>query len=277
MNPSAGAGAAADVADEVAGLIAAAGPEVERIDTTSPAHTTEAAAADGTDRIIALGGDGMFHHVLQGVAGTGRDVGLVPVGTGNDLARALDLLRDDLTAAVDVALGPTRPYDAVRTDAGWFATIAALGFAATVNARGNAMRWPKGDLRYTIATLLELPRLATETVDLDIDGASTTVEATFLAIANTRFFGGGMAICPDADPDDGLLDVGIVGPVGRIELLRLFPRVFSGGHVDHPAFSTLRGHRVIVRSRHDIRADGETLGPAPMSMEAVPGAFHLAS
>ncbi|MCP5027271.1 MAG: diacylglycerol kinase family lipid kinase [Actinomycetia bacterium] len=277
VNPQSGAGAALAAAGQVEGLIRARGHDVDRIQTENQAHTVEVAAADDSHRIIVLGGDGMFHHVLQGVAGSGRPVGLVPVGTGNDFARALDLPRHDLSAAVDVALGPVRPFDAVRTEAGWFATIATFGISATVNARGNAMKWPKGDLRYTIATLIELPRASTEAVELEIDGQVSHHEANFVAIANTRFFGGGMDVCPDAEPGDGLLEVGVVGPAGRFELLRMFPKLFDGGHVDHPAFTSFTGRRVTLRSDHVVRADGEPLGDSPLVFEAVPAALEMAA
>ncbi|MCP3853333.1 MAG: diacylglycerol kinase family lipid kinase [Actinomycetia bacterium] len=276
-NPKSGAGAALAAADEIVGLVRARGHDVELVETHDAEHTREAALATGTDRILAAGGDGMFHYVLQGVAGTTRPVGLVPVGTGNDFARALDLPLDDLPAAVEVALGPVSALDAVRTEVGWFATVATLGFSAQVNARGNDMRWPKGSLRYTIATLVELPRSQPITVEIEVDGQGTRVEAMFVAMANTPFFGGGMAICPDARPDDGLLDIGIVGAVGRLELVRLLPKVFSGEHVNHPRFTLVRGRQVTVRSAHSVRADGEVLADSPVTMEVVPGALLFAT
>lgn len=236
------------------------------------------ALAEGAERLVAVGGDGTVRLALQAVAGTTTVLGIVPAGTGNDFARALDLRPGaDLGAAVARALGPHRTVDAISTPRGWVATSVTGGFSGDVNRRASAMGFPSGPSRYTAATLAELPRLRTRPVAVTADGRRRSFDAAFVVVANTAFFGGGMAICPEADPGDGLLDVLVVGAVGRVELLRLFPRVFKGTHVAHRAVSQLRGRVVEIDGTElELWGDGDPLGPAPLRLEAAPGAVRLA-
>lgn len=236
------------------------------------------ALAEGAERLVAVGGDGTVRLALQVVADTPIVMGIVPAGTGNDFARAFGLRPGaDLEAAVARALGRHRAVDAIRTPRGWVATSVTGGFSGDVNRRGSAMRFPSGPSRYTAATLAELPRLRTRPVAVTADGRHRSFDAAFVVVANTAFFGGGMAICPEADPGDGLLDALVVGAVGRIELLRLFPRVFKGTHVAHRKVSQLRGRVVEIDGDGiELWGDGDPLGPAPLRLEAAPGAVRLA-
>ena len=277
-------------AQRVADLIEAAGHDVIDISDSAaadPRRTTDisdsAAAipqrlAEGADRLVAVGGDGTVHLALQAVAGTPIVLGIVPAGTGNDFARAFGLKPGaDLEAAVARALGPHRAVDAIFTPRGWAATSVTGGFSADVNRRAAAMRLPLRSSRYTAATLQALPRLRTQPITITADGETRRFDATLAVAANTAFFGAGMAICPEADPGDGLLDVLVIGSVGRIELLRLFPRVFKGTHVTHPAVAQFRGRVVEIDGDGiELWSDGEPLGPAPLRLEAAPGAVRLA-
>ncbi len=167
--------------------------------------------------------------------------------------------------------------DAIRTDREWVASVATLGFAARVNARANERAWPRGRARYSVATVAELPALRAVSVELELDDRRLRVDTTLLAVANTAYFGGGMQICPAARPDDGLLDVAVIGDVGRTTLLRVFPRVFRGTHVDHPKVTVHRAACVrITGTTEDVWGDGEPLGPAPLELRAVPRAFRVA-
>ena len=158
----------------------------------------------------------------------------------------------------------------------WGASVATAGFSVDVNRRANRMRFPRGSSRYTIATLLQLPTLGADGYELSIDGEDHDVLATLVTVANTSDFGGGMRISPDASPTDGLLDITVVGNVKRVELLTWFRKVFDGSHLDHPAVSTFRGRTVTVSADTEIWADGEPVTPAPVTIEAVPGALLLA-
>jgi diacylglycerol kinase (ATP) len=280
-NPVAGAGRGDGATTRVANALRAHGADVVELvaaDRDDVARVLEDAVAGGATRVVVAGGDGLAHHAAQAVACRGVTLGLVPVGTGNDLARGLGLPLDDVDAAVGRALQPPVAVDAMRTDHAWVASVATLGFSAAVNARANRLRRPRGGARYTVATLLELPRLRSKRVRLDIDGTQHEADVALLAIANTRHFGGGMAICPQADPTDGQLDVALVGAVGRLTLLRFFPQVFAGRHVTHPAVTMLRGARIRIESSADegLWGDGEPVGSFPVTIEAVPGALLVA-
>jgi diacylglycerol kinase (ATP) len=281
IGPDAGRGRAEGVAAKVEETIRAAGHDPIDI-TGSTAALSRRAAEEvverGTERMIVVGGDGMVHLALQAVAESDTVLGVVPVGTGNDFARAFGV---PATAPVDEAtrraLDAPRIIDAIQSDRGWVASVATAGFSGDVNVRANALRWPKGPKRYTVATLLEIPRLRSRHVRLIVDGQAHDLDIALLAVANTAWFGGGMHICPDARADDGQLDVTVVRSIGRVALLRYFPMVFSGSHLDHPKTSTYRGRTVSIECDElDFWGDGETLGAGPITFTAAAGAIRLA-
>ena len=233
------------------------------------------AVADGAERLVVVGGDGLVRIAVDAVAGSDVVLGIVPQGTGNDFARALGLLEGRFADHVRRALADPAAVDAMRTDRGWVASVA--GFSGDVTARANGLRWPRGQQRYTVATLLQLPRLRRLHARITVDGVAHEADNTLLAIGNTAYFGGGMRICPDARPDDGLLHVVVIGPVPVTTFLRVFPRVFRGGHVNHPDVATYTGRQVTVEGEEgDMWADGDLLGPLPLTCEAVPGALRVA-
>lgn len=280
ISPDAGRGRTAGTATDVLDRLRLHGAHVIDI-TAATAERSLAAAHDavaaGAERLVVLGGDGIVHLGAQAVAGTDTVLGVVPIGTGNDFARGIDWIPDDSLEAAAIALADPSPIDAIRCGDQWTVSVATGGFSGDVNGRANHLTRPKGPSRYTIATLLELPRLRPRSVELVVDGEHHTVDTVMVAVANTAWFGGGMQICPDAAPTDGLLDVTVVGPIGRVELLRFFNRVFKGTHLSHPKVHTHRGTTIELRATDlDLWGDGEPLGSAPMVFEAVPGALWLA-
>ena len=122
----------------------------------------------------------------------------------------------------------------------WYGAVLGAGFDAIVNERANRMRWPRGPRRYDLAILVELARLRPGAYTMRLDGVAHRFDAVLVAVGNCASYGGGMRICPAADPTDGLLDVVVAGPVGRGTLMRIKPRVYAGTHVDHPL---VRGYR----------------------------------
>ena len=228
-------------------------------------------------RVVIVGGDGLVHLALQELATTECVLGIIPAGSGNDFAHALGLDRGPLETQVARALDQARSLDAIRAGSTWVASVATVGFAASVNARANALRRPRGGSRYTVATLAVLPHLRAVSLVLELDGEPTPVLTTMLAIANTSYFGGGMAICPDARPDDGLLDVAVIGDMRPLAMLRVFPRVFRGTHITHPQCTMYRAKRIrLLATDTDVWGDGELVGPAPIELEAVTGAIRVA-
>ncbi|BDZ63266.1 diacylglycerol/lipid kinase family protein [Agromyces mangrovi Wang et al. 2018] len=245
---------------------------------------TEAAVRAGTDALVVVGGDGMVSLGVNLVAETEVPLGVVGAGTGNDLARALGLPYDDPDAAIDALLDaigrPPRTIDAATVRHGdlttWYACVLSAGFDAIVNDRANRMTRPRGPSRYTLALARELATFTPREYVLTIDGEVRTQRAMLVSVANTPSLGGGMRIAPAAEVDDGLLDVFIVHPIGRVGLVRVFPRVYSGTHVDHPAVELLRARSVRIEAADVVTyADGERLGPLPVEVTARPGALRV--
>lgn len=241
----------------------------------------DAQAEAGHERALIVGGDGLVHRAIQRAAPARLALGIVPTGTGNDFARALQL-GTDAAAAVAAALIDPVAIDALRVDGDRLvASVITLGFSGDVNARANRLRWPRGSLRYSVATMLELRRLGARPLRITLDDRTVLeCDATILAIANTGYFGGGMWIAPPADPADGLLDICVIGRVRRFELLRVFPKVFRGSHAQHPAVSMHRARRVAIEAVHDepveVWGDGEPLGTLPISVAVDRAALRIA-
>lgn len=232
-------------------------------------------------RLVIVGGDGLINHSLAALVDTGITVGIVPSGTGNDFARALGIGRSRSTRSNSVhrqaILGAAAPIDVIAADDGRYAaSVLTAGFSGRVTARANPMRFPPGQSKYTVATLLEAARLEPVAVRLRTPDHELDMHTSFFAVANTRYFGGGMAICPDADPTDGLLDLAVIAAVSPAALLRVMPLVFAGRHVRHPDVTTLRARWIEIETDEPLWADGEPFGAAPVRLQAKPGALLIA-
>ncbi|WP_431952143.1 diacylglycerol kinase [Actinacidiphila sp. bgisy167] len=284
-NPTAGRGRGAGAAGPAAAALRGAGLDVRTVvgaDAADALARAREAVADGTGALVAVGGDGMVSLALQAVAGTGTPLGVVPVGTGNDFARATGLpLRDPAAAGQAIARAlkqeSVREIDLGRVGDRWFGTVLASGFDSRVNDRGNRLRRPSGRLRYDLAMLVELAALRPipYRVTLD-DGSATEIEATLVAVGNGTSYGGGMRICAGAELDDGRFDVCVVGPCSRSTLLRVFPRVYRGTHIGHPVVAVHRAAAITLDADGVTGyADGEPLGSLPLTARTVPRALRL--
>ncbi|WP_455355077.1 diacylglycerol kinase [Streptomyces sp. SYSU K217416] len=285
VNPTAGRGRGAHAAQPAARALRDAGFSVRTLVGTDAADALDRArgAVDGgTGALIAVGGDGMVSLALQAVAGTRTPLGVVAVGTGNDFARALGLpVRDPAAAgraAAEALKGDAiRDMDLGRIAERWFGTVLASGFDSRVNDRGNRMRWPAGRFKYDLAMLAEVAafRPVPYRIRLD-DGPAREFEATLIAVGNGPSYGGGMRICADARTDDGLFDVTVVGDCTRRTLLRVFPQVYRGTHLSHPKVTVHRVSRITLEAAGVTGyADGEPLGPLPLTAVCVPGAVRV--
>jgi diacylglycerol kinase (ATP) len=281
VNPTSGRGRAAAAADVTQERLVAAGVGVRRLqgrDGSDAESLCRAAVAEGIDALVAVGGDGMVHLALQACAGTPTALGVVPTGTGNDLARALQLPIGDAAGSADLIVqGATRQVDAVRSGDRWWACVLGTGFDAAVNDRANRMRWPRGRRRYDLAIVAELRSYRPGRFVLVADGIRTEVDAMLVALGNAPSYGGGMKVCPGARLDDGLLDVVVVGPLSRRRFLRLFPRVFAGTHVTDPSVTVQRAREVSLDgpATASAYADGEPMGRLPLTSTVVPGALRV--
>ncbi|MBM7775089.1 diacylglycerol kinase (ATP) [Actinokineospora baliensis] len=252
-------------------------------DTVEQSRALMVQAKDaGLDVLVVLGGDGSVHQGVQFCAEHDVDLAIVPAGTGNDLARALGLPGDPVPAADAVAKalvnGTRRRIDLGKLDGGpYFGSVLCAGFDSAVNERVNRMRWPHGRRRYDLAIVAELAALRHQRLVVITEDERVELEATMVAVGNTGYYGGGIPVCPGADPADGLLDVTVVGRASRLDLLRILPTLRTGDHVRHPFVRTLRTRRVELGPDNGwvSYADGERLGPLPVAVDCVPGALTV--
>lgn len=279
-NPSSGKGRGARGRDETLSVLRRAGwttTDLTGRDADEALDLARAAVAEEPDVLVVCGGDGMVNLGLQAVALTEVPIGIVPTGTGNDFARYFDIPVDDSSAAAErIVSGTLHRTDLARTGDRWYGGVLAAGFDAIVNERANRMRWPKGQARYNIATLAELRTFRPLSYVLDLDGEERRLEAMLVAVGNGPSYGGGMRIAEGAELDDGMLDVVIIKPLGRMGLVRTFPKLFDGTHVTHPQYEHHRVRKVTVAAAGIVGyADGERFGPLPMTIECVPGAVQV--
>ncbi|MEU6081204.1 diacylglycerol kinase [Streptomyces sp. NPDC047108] len=287
VNPAAGRGRAGQAALPAAEALQAAGFTVRTVvgsDAQDGLEQARKAVGEGTRALIAVGGDGMVSLALQAVGGTDVPLGVVAAGTGNDFARAAGLPVRDPAAGARIAAealtaGRTRAIDLGQAGDRWFGTVLASGFDSRVNDRGNRMKWPAGRFKYDVAMVAELAAFRPIPYRLRLDGGAVQeVEATLVAVGNGSSYGGGMRICADAAMDDGLFDVTVVGECSRTELLKVFPKVYKGTHLGHPAVTVHRVSEITLEAPGITGyADGEPLGPLPLTARVVPGAVRILS
>jgi diacylglycerol kinase (ATP) len=245
-------------------------------------------AAHEYDLLVVVGGDGTVNEVVNGIAGAGgAELALVPRGTGRDFARTFGISSrfDD---AVRVALeGATRTLDAGRVayrswsgddQAGWFANVASAGMSGAIARRANdGSKALGGRISYLTAILAVFARWQVTDVEVTVDGERRAGPMHDVIVANAAYFGGGLKICPDARPDDGLLDTLLIGHLTKADLALTLPKAYRGRHLPHPKAELLRGRRVTVDAPEPlpVELDGEQPGTTPVTFEVVPGALRL--
>lgn len=285
VNPSAGGGRAKALIPGVVARLRAHGIAAEAVAGNSAAESralAQAAVASGTDMVIACGGDGTVHTVLQEVVGTSSAFGILPLGTGNDNARALGIPRKGPEAAIDamasaavrsVDVGVARGADGEER---FFLGVLSAGFDSAVNERANRMTRPQGTARYLVAIVGELGAFEASDYVVTVDGRTMQGRAMLVAVGNGISYGGGMKVCPRAELDDGVLEVTWVREVPRRTFLTVFPRVFRGTHIAHPSVQVERGRQIrLVADGPIAYADGERLGPLPLDVSVRPGALRV--
>ncbi len=295
INPTAGRGRGTRAGRRVHELLGARGHKVEDLSAATLAQATDrarAAAVQGLDALVVVGGDGMVHLGVNVVAGTGLPLGVVAAGTGNDIARSLGLPRGDVEASVAAIehglLDGPRRVDAVRVGSPvhaaheWYLGVLSCGFDAAINARANQMTWPRGSGRYVRALAAELGRFRPYGYRVTLDDSVWESAGTLVAVANIPWIGGGLKIAPDAVVDDGLLDVVVAGPFTKPGVVRIFPGIYQGRHVGHPAVDIRRSRSVLIEPLTALGpvppvafADGERVGPLPLRVTVDPGALSV--
>ncbi len=282
VNPAAGGGRGEALLARLRELGPALGAEVAASSSAEDlVRQARRAVREGVARLAVAGGDGTVHHAVQALAGSGCDLALLPVGRGNDYAASLGV-PSEFEAALELArTGVARLVDLGRCGEGRFAFYCSVGFDGEVTRFANRKRrLLRGSLVYVQGVLWRLPLFDPPRVRVEHDGGVFEGRVMFVVAANGPLFGGGMRIAPEADLSDGLLDLVLVRRVSRLELLRVFPKVFSGGHVGHPAVSILRTRRLRIRCERPMSlfADGEEFQPLPAEGAEIglePGALRV--
>jgi diacylglycerol kinase (ATP) len=287
INPSSGRGKGAARGEMVLRTLAARGQEFLNLSGASMdeanANARHAINDGKIDGLIVVGGDGIAHLGVNIACDTGISLGIIAAGTGNDLARSIGMPEGDVVAgthAVLDKLDSPRKVDAIKATSStgpfWFFGTASAGFDALCNQRANRMSWPKGQRRYDIAMVLELAKFKPIHYEATIDGEHRSFDAMLCAVANGPAFGGGMMIAPEANVEDGSLDWFIVHAISRLELLKVFPKVYTGRHVTHPAVDFVRAKSVKLSSGNmPVYSDGESRGHSPLTATVVPGALSV--
>jgi diacylglycerol kinase (ATP) len=289
VHPASGLGLAGRIADTVAGRLRGVVDDLVTVAASTVEESRrlmELAHDVNLDLLVVVGGDGSAHQGVQFCADTGVALAVVPAGTGNDLARTLGAPKDPLAAtdALVAAVGAGAPtkIDLGRIAGGsWFAGVLCAGFDSAVNERANRMRWPSGPRRYDLAILAELAKLRAGRLTVVEDAGRAELDATQIAIGNIPFYGGGIPVCPDADPTDGLFDITLIGRASRWDLMKMLPGLRTGNHVDHPVVTTSRAREVTISGPDGgpngwvAYADGERIGPLPLEVSCVPAALTV--
>ena len=275
VNPVAGRGRTQKLLPRLEQTASAAGVDLHvSPEPGAPTKLARAAADDGHD-LVACGGDGLVTEVAGVAADTGRRLAIVPTGAGNDFARVLGYdPKRPLTAFAALEHGRDHVVDLGRVNGRWYTCVTASGFDAEANRWANTVRRLSGTTLYVAAVLRTLAVYKPHNFRLTVDGETIETRAWLVAVGNGPAYAGGMHITPNAQLDDGLLDVTIVGAMSRAKFLRNFPKVFKGTHVSIPAVTTRRGAQVRLESLDasvpmEVYADGERVGPLPGTMEAV--------
>jgi diacylglycerol kinase (ATP) len=275
VNPKAGMGAAASLATQVVGFLQSHQIAYRMISPNSAVETKalvrQSLQSGEATKLLSIGGDGLFHLLLQLAIEFKVPLAITPGGTGNDFYRALGWFDHDLTDYLE-HLNSAAPclVDVGVVDGEYFGAVLSSGFDSEVNERANRMKWPKGPAKYNVAIALEFPKFKAIEFKIFADEKELEVEAMLIAIGNGKSYGGGMRVCPDSDLHDGLFDVMILHPVSKLEFIKVFPTVYKGTHIEHPQVEVFRANQIRIESSAVAYADGERIGQLPVQVESLP-------
>ena len=279
VNPSAGGGRAAKLLPEIESALTASDIRHETVMTTSVGHGITAVAEAIAERLqpIVVSGDGLIGQVGGALAGGDIPLAVIPGGRGNDFARIAGIPTEVDAAVAAIVAGKTRRIDVGVVNGARFLCIASCGFDSDANRIANEARLVKGGLVYAYAALRALAAWKPATFTLTLDGARHQVRGYSVVAANSRAYGGGMMIAPDAELDDGMIDVVTTAEVGKLRFLRGLPKVFDGTHVENPEVEVSRAREVRIEADRPfaVYADGDHLADLPATVTTLPGALEV--
>lgn len=292
VNPHSGGGAAPEAVVPVARLLRDAGASVDVTYSPGPRATDALvqAAVERGDVVVSVGGDGMLSHLAGAVSEAGGTLGVLPAGRGNDFARMLGLPSEPAAVAEHFLHTAVREVDLLEWSPPGAATRLVAGSVYSgVDARAAAMvdkmRWTPQKLQYPVAAVRAIATYQPGRFRVSVDGEAQEYAAALVVVAGSAYYGKAMKIAPGAIVDDGLLDVIVVEAASRTALVRAFPKIYDGSHVDLPQVTCLRGARIELnadgRSPLPVGGDGEPLGElpplgaAPAVVQVRPGALRV--
>ena len=292
VNPASAAGSTGRRWPEIAHRAAAVGLTGDALMSTRPGHLAElarSAAGDGANLLVVVGGDGSVNEAVNGMAGLDEppELAILPRGTGWDFVRTFSIPRRVEDAATVALSGDVRTIDLGRasfrawdgqTGESLFANVASAGMSGAIAKRANeTSKSFGGKASYLWALLAVFSRWSANDLHVTVDGEERRGPMFDVVVANGKFFGGGMKICPEAEPDDGRLDVLTIGDVTKLDLVSSMPKIYRGTHLPHPKAELLRGRVVTVESDSPvpIELDGEQPGTTPARFESLPGRLRL--
>jgi YegS/Rv2252/BmrU family lipid kinase len=267
------------------------GLEGDALFSERPGHLTELAreAADGgASLLVVVGGDGSVNEVANGIAGRGDvEVAVLARGTGWDFIRtygiphrledAVEVARSGRTREIDLGCVRYRSWRGGEAHS-WFANVASAGMSGAIAERANeTTKALGGKVSYLWATLAVFARWRAGPIRVTADGETREGRMHDVVVANGRYFGGGMMICPEASTDDGRFDVLLIGDLTKRDLLLTLPKTYRGSHLPHPKAELLRAAKVTIDGPQPvpIQLDGEQPGTTPAELEVVPRALRL--
>jgi YegS/Rv2252/BmrU family lipid kinase len=279
VNPSAGGGRARDLLARLEGSLRDNAIAHRLVMTTSVDHGVREArrAAMRGEAVVVMSGDGLIGQVGGALVGTGMPMGVIPGGRGNDLARVLGIPTDIPGAVALIARGATRQVDVGEVNGRRFLGIASCGFDSDVNRLANETRFVKGNLVYLYAALRALAAWHPARFEVMLDGAHHAFNGYAVAAANSRAYGGGMFLAPDAEIDDGMLDVVMTSEVSKLRCLANLPKVFSGRHVENEEVTVRRASEVEITADRPfaVYADGDHLADLPARISVLESALDV--
>jgi diacylglycerol kinase (ATP) len=282
LNSKAGKGKATNLCRSLEVLLKSNNLPYEIISKSNPEDTSTELrlkiAAGGFVRVVAIGGDGLVNLCLQEVAERDIALAVIPAGTGNDFARAVGSHKKSVSEIFNAVLShePSAiDLGLITGDFGkrWYVQVLSTGFDALVNKLANRISWPRGQIKYTLATIFTLARFKPIEYEITIDDKQFKQDFMLLSVANGETYGGGMRICPNASNSDGIFDILLVHPVSKIVLLTIFPKVFAGKHIPHPRIEIIKGRKVQLSANASAFADGEFVSTLPIKIENIPNAL----
>lgn len=290
VNPAAGGGRSAKLAGAAVARLREGGVQADIIASTGPGHGADLAREayqQGYRRFIAVGGDGTAHEIINGLFAQARaneriSLGFLPLGTGNSFLR--DFAKDGAHAAFAALLkNRTRPIDLLRLTHAqgeiYAFNLLSLGFTADVATLTNRYFKPLGPLGYLLGVFVRVVQLRRRPFALRCDSDPDWDErrCLFLSFNNSKYTGGTMLIAPHSDPADGLIEYVRWGPIGRLGLIRMLPRLYDGTHVNHPLASRRPVRRVEfdLRNPVDVMIDGEIAKLQVKSLDILPAALDV--